>query len=1169
MGLKFTKQQETAISEKGNILVCAAAGSGKTAVLVERVIRMLTREQNPISADRLLIVTFTNAAAAEMRSRIEKRIYEETLKRPNDAALKKQRFLIASAKICTIDSFCIDLVRENFEKLSVTPDFKIITDTNLNELSRGVLSSVIEEQLDNADDVLYKLLELTGCEYDESNLAKAVKNVFDYSMQMPFPDVFLKNLAVNYEIPFGKGNPFFDRCIEDARRIIGKLSEYIENGFGASEMMGDSGQKFKDYFAMLYNGLLPLKKAVEAEDWDEILLASDSFLFPTAPRTTKNMEPSLASEVKKCKNGADFERKKLKRIFFEEKDQISSELVLFAKPINRFIDIIKEYRERLFQAQLEENTLTFYNTEQLALKLLCEEKDGMPHIRPEAYEFLNQFDEVLVDEYQDVNDLQDALFYVLSNCEQKLFAVGDLKQSIYGFRGANPNNFLKKKDRYIPVEEASENDARKIILANNFRSRGGVCDFVNFFFSLFMTEETGKIIYNSEEELVATAEFAENDIPKAKLCLIDKIGESDEERLVVEADAIANNIVNIINSGECIHTKEDGLRKATYSDFAILLRSTSTSAGKIAARLEERGIPVNYPKDNFLNLLEVDTFLSLLKIIDNPLDNIAMLTVMMSPIFSFTAEELASIKAKNPNTDLISAIAAEKDNNEHLREFYSALENFRTKSLIMPLAAFVHKLIIDTGYGDIVLAMPDGVRRRANLFKLADFAAAYSQNSAKGIGGFIEYMKTSVGEREASVKINSGNAVQIMSIHASKGLQFPVCIIANLESQTNMSDSNDAVIFSENYGIGFKYYDEMLGTKKETLARVLISNEMRAKTLEEELRLLYVAMTRAEDMLVMMAAYNNLPKKLLELASALVNNDLKVTNDMFMSASSVGNWILTAALLHKSGEALRTLAEASFVPFDTASDLSVEIVSADGIKPIITLENTDTDIDVNPQIVSKIKENINYSYPFDVLKNIEAKASVSAIANKAESERFAFSSIPSFMASSGITAAGRGTAMHKVMQFISFSSDVSVEDEIERLREWEYISETEAEAVDISAIKAFFKSDVFARIKNADNIKREMRFLTEVSAGKIDSTIAIELQDEKIIIQGAVDLCFEENGEIVILDFKSDRVESFEELKNTYSEQLNIYAEACKKIFNKPVREKLIYSFALNCFGNV
>lgn len=1165
MAFKPTYEQDLAIKAKGNVLVCAAAGSGKTAVLVERVIGMLTDSVRPISADRLLIVTFTNAAAAEMRSRIEKRLYEEILKHPYDLALKKQKYLISSAKICTIDSFCIDLVRSNFDKLGINPDFKISTAENLEATSNQIANKVILEQMEKGGDDLYSLLELTGCEYDETKLAAAIKSIFNYSMVTPFPQNFLNRLILGYQSEFAKSNVCFDEAISIAIEKAEAINGMILEGLSAAESLGEDAEKLRVYFdgyAEIAENFLNLVKVGE---WNEIRGFLNSFVMPALPRILKFKGLTEMTLMREIREAVLEEIDSLRGIFMAEREEIEQKNKQIYPAVKLLIEMVENYTAELFKAQLEENTLTFYNTEQLALELLCHsDDDGNIVMNDGAEEIFSQFDEVLVDEYQDVNDLQDMLFYVLSNRESRLFAVGDVKQSIYGFRGANPNNFLDKKNRYMPIETASENEPRKVILANNFRSAGEVCAYINFFFENIMTGENGSIVYDDEERLVASnTQFNELNVARNKLCLVDNISNSADDRLTIEADAIAMQIRKIMASGECIHTKDGTLRPAEYSDFAILLRATDKTASKLSAELENQGIPVNCANDGFIELLEVDTFLSLLKVIDNPADDIALLTVLMSPIFNFTANELALLRAEHKNGDLIAAISVARDKNSHVDEFYKALERYRAEASVLPLKSFIFKLIDMTGYGDIVSAMPDGMRRRANLLKLAEYAAVYGDGYGNSIGGFVKFIKNVAGSKLSSAKVNSGSgSVQIMSMHASKGLQFPVCIIANIDSKINMRDSSDSMLFSENGGIGFRYFDEQTKSRTDTIERVLISEKMRVKTLEEELRLLYVAMTRAEDMLIMVGAYKNLQKKLTELSSRLISEGGTVGKRSYKSASSVGDWILMTALIHKDGEKLRRYADMPLESLPSDSNIQVELLSVEGIEknpPLVTEVET---LKPDSVVVEQICQNIRYNYPYDALRNVEAKCSASMLNNKAEGDKYAFSNRPSFMENDGISGADRGTAMHKIMQFIDFDA-IDIETEIDRLREWEYISEKEANAVDVNAIKVFFESDVFKRIKKSDDCRREMRFLTEVSAGSIDGSLPSPLSDEKVIVQGAVDLCFVEDNSVIIVDFKSDRVDSAEALKTAYSEQLNIYEKAAEKIFLKPVREKIIYSFAL------
>ncbi|MBR4072370.1 MAG: UvrD-helicase domain-containing protein, partial [Clostridia bacterium] len=923
-----TENQKKAINEKGNILVSAAAGSGKTAVLVERVIRMLSDKEKPISADRLLIVTFTNAAAAELRARIEKRLNEECAQKPDDIGLKKQKYLISSAKICTIDSFCIDLVRNNFEKLGVSPDFKISDNQGLEALSNQVVMELISQKFEENDPVFFELLDLIGCEFDESKLAKAIRKIFDYSMVTPFPDTFLNNLLKAYEGNFDNKNIWYIKAFEIAEKTINNIKNLIKRGMEYSRSLYDIEPRYVDCFNNISQQIESLEESLNTFNWNFFYIALNTIKLPSLPVNKKiNGRPEKES-LKQIKENISNEIKSCSKIFYATNEEIQNQNTKLYKPVKLLINLVKEYKDNLLAAQIEDNTLTFYNAEQMTVSLLCEELDGQVKLSDDAHLYYDQYDEVLVDEYQDVNDLQDMIFYAISCKEKNLFAVGDVKQSIYGFRGANPNNFLEKKERYCPLESAKNGEAKKINLSNNFRSRKEICSYINYLFRNIMTEETGKINYNSEEKLIATADFTQINSPSIELCLVNNILNGSENKMIAEAEAIAENIHKILDSGECIHTKDGGLRKAKLSDFAILLRATS-SAGPIVNTLEKQGIPVNFAAESFFDKLEVNTLLSLLQVIDNPGNDVALLMVMMSPIFGFSSEEMAQIRSNYLKGDLISAVAFAKNNNEHVNYFYNVIEEYRRIASVMPLGAFVFKLIDISGYADVVSSMKDGERRKANLFKVAELANKYQENSGGNITGFLNYINKISSDKISSAKTNTASdAVQLMSIHNSKGLQFPVCIVSNIDSEFNMVDLSQSMVFSEYNGIGFSYYDEDLKTKQNTIGKILICNDMRNKIYEEELRLLYVAMTRAEDKLILIGGYKDLKKKLIDLSSTLVNEDGYITNNVFKSADSMGDWILLTALLHPSGKALRKYADVEIIPQNDESSFDVNIVDA-------------------------------------------------------------------------------------------------------------------------------------------------------------------------------------------------------------------------------------------------
>lgn len=1161
MAFKPTAMQKKAIETRGNILVSAAAGSGKTAVLVERVINMLTDKTLPVSADRLLIVTFTNAAAAEMRNRIEKRIYEEIQKNPDDVLLQRQKYLLQNADICTIDSFCIKLVRENFEKCGIEPDFKISDGSQQMGTCNKVMSNLIAEYLTEPTKDFERLLELTNCEYDEKNLTELVHRIYLYSQQLPFSQNFINGLLQPYESDFNEGNAWYDMAFDIAKKRIDTLKNRAKKMVDCAIFVNRNTEKYIFYAETIVKIVDNVAQVLALKNWDSMASYLKTVSFDRMPSCEKDdiNGNAFKDNLKQVKAIIG----ELIEIFCTSRQEMQNHIQKNIGAVRLLVQIITKYGQRLFEAFCEENAFTFYNMEQMALNLLCEYKDGDIVIRNEAKELCNRYDEVLVDEFQDVNDLQDTLFSVLSNREERLFVVGDVKQSIYGFRGSNPDNFLNKKNTYIPIEKAENNDSKKIILSDNFRSRRGVCDAINFFFSQLLAGQCGGIVYNNEEQLNAGGTFPETQSSTAELLVVDKYDDSDTSLLESEAQKIAEYIISVMNEGAVI-SDGDKMRNACYSDFAILLDKVKDKATIIAQELKNYGIPVTLGGDSFLESTEISTVISLLQVIDNPKCDVEMLATMMSPVFAFSAEEIAKIRAKQKYGPLYSAtIAYSKTGDKKAVDFIEKLSNLRRDAAVLSVDRLISKIIHSTDILNMMSALPYGSVRRANLFALINYAKGFESRFDSGIYGFIKYIKSLPENSFKSVSTSGENSVKIMSMHNSKGLQFPVCIVANLSSQINNADSISRVLFSEKGGIAFKYYDEQCGYDIEMLGHAIMADAAQVKTVEEKLRLLYVAMTRAIDRLCLVCSAKNLDDKLKKLSLSLSDDAPYISREFLEKGRNMGDWILSCALLHPNGDVLRKYADVGAPVVKNDANIKIIIASGENVN-IKGVENEMLEnLPCNLEFVKKIKANHNFIYPYEPLRYLQAKASVSRLVHSAEDDRFAFSEKPAFMLGNKLSGAALGTAMHHIMQFINFAQQVDVKSEIERLIEWKFITEQEAASADVAAIEVFFKSDIYRRIMSSPDVRREMRFLSEIPATRIDPTLSIDATDANVIVQGAVDLCFSEDDGIVVLDFKTDRVDKLDQLVDCYGEQLEIYSTAAEKIFEKTVKERVIYSFYL------
>ena len=1161
MTVKFdelTIPQQAAVSKRGSILVSAAAGSGKTAVLVQRIIHKLTSHENPLSADRLLVVTFTVAAAGEMRSRLEKGLDDYCREHPEDTGAKRQKLLLQSAKICTIDSFCIDMVRENFSKAGVSPDFKIAEDKDILLMNEKAMSTVFEKYFESEDKDFLHLLDAFGSVYDERNLMDAVEQIYEKSQNLAFPEIWLHSMEDRYtEDAFDMWCTFaFDEALRHtdiATRYISAADEFFAN----DELVAKG---YSANFNIASEQIKKIKSSAEQKDWDKVYLYSSEFSFGKFGSVKGSSENINAVSVKSLRKLVEAQIGKISALFSEEIN-ITKQRFLENAPTNKMlIKLASEYSDALKNEKKEKNLYTFSDIEHLAFSLICAADGDTIVLRDDAKEYIDNYDEILLDEYQDVNDLQDAFFYYLSDLGKHLFAVGDVKQSIYGFRGANPDNFIAKMNRSVDYEKAGENDLKSIVLDANFRSRKGVCDCVNFMFDRLMTKDNCGISYMETERLSPLAKFPESSAPCSEFHFVDSRGESEKE---AEASHIADCIENIMNSGEVISDKLTGkLRKAKYSDFAVLMRAMKGNASFVVEELKRRAIPVSYTKDSFLQAKEIGMMLSLLGVIDNPTREVELLATMMSPMFRFTPDDMAEIRCTDRKSGLYSAvIACAAKGNDACKKFLEFIGNIRRSAVILPLPRLISKIYDTTNLLNIVEMMPDGQARKANLIRLLELASSFSNSGNNSIGNFLNNLKKLDNGKIKGASMSAGSdSVKIMSVHNSKGLQFPVCFFAFTGVPFNTTDQKKSVIIDANYGVSFRYFDEEEGSIT-TLDKKLLSAFSRKTLLKEELRMFYVAATRAQERLIITMSKKDPASLLSKTAVKLASSGWVISEDIYFSANCYGDWILPCMLLHKDGEVLRKSAGIELTEYEQREEMLIDIFTAE--KQDI-MKEPEALADADEKIAKSIKERIEYKYPFNILRSIEAKASVSDIVHKAEKGAYDFTSRPGFLNKNGLTPTDRGTAVHKIMQFMDFAAaKQDFDSEIERLKEWEFINEEEAN-VDTVHIRRFVRSELFDRISGSKKVEREMRFLTYMPANLIEDGLPSELCDEQIIVQGAVDLMFYEDDGIVIVDFKTDRVKEAEQLVKAYGEQLRIYSDACQKITGLPVKEKIIYSLVLD-----
>ncbi len=1134
MAFQPTQAQKNAIDASGHILVSAAAGSGKTAVLVERVIQKIANPVLPMDIDRLLIVTFTNAAAAEMRSRIEKRLAKEVDQHKHNRHLLRQQILLSCAKICTIDSFCIDFARQNFYELGIDPGFKVFDPKAADALLQKIAANILFRQYTDADADFDSVLFNFGTSYGEKQVQDLLLRIYHFTRSLPDPTAWLQDAKQAYT----KGDisvwsqDFFKKSLI----LLNELSAKLIDVRSALQPYPTLQPKYDSYFALAQKIASELIEACQRQNWDEMVNILRTFTSAVDLRG-KFPNESIKAEISAAKTAVSSAFARLRELFSDDIKYEKEKIQNLAPSVCKLLDLVLLLQTEFSDEMKKRGQFTFAEIEHMVLRFLNEN----------ASNFSDTFAEVLVDEYQDVNDLQNALFYALSDGGKNLFMVGDAKQSIYGFRNANPTYFIDCKDNlplYTPGQPAS-----KIILSNNFRSREGICLYVNHLFSLIMNKESAQIDYNEEEYLVPTAQYALVDESDVQLHLLD-LAKSEDDRVRTEAKYLAKYIRNMLDAPPFLKDKGDpqALRQARPEDFAILLRAVEKRASVFLEEFTKAGVPITVEAGNLFATAEIMLVVSLLRMIDNPTKDIPLLATLLSPVFHFTPDRVARLRSEYKNATIIGTIsAAARTGEADCVAFLNELDELRSLAVSMPPCKLLSALYKKYALTEIVSAMEEGERRKANLLLLLSYAEQFIDNEEGGLSAFIRYLDVmEEGGKIKSAGASSENSVKIMSIHASKGLQFPITIVACCSAPFSKQDIIEKVILDDSLYLGVKYISRELNTQYSTVARRAIADKQMAKNLAEEMRLLYVAMTRAEEKLILIVSEKNLSNK-IDAAFESVFKSEKTIN-------SYSDWILSAAVRHPV-----TKDGLLHLPQDTTMQNGYAQVVFGAVKSDnVSFSLPENAQEIDPAFLQLLKERFSFQYPFKKLQGVAAKIAVTQLVEEPDASfDHAFLKRPAFMSKKGLTPAERGTATHKFLQYTDFLvAKKSPQAELEHLVEYEYLTEKEGQAIDLKSITGFFESDVFARILSAERYEKEKSFIVEVPL--------TDLKGENTLVQGIADCVFYEKGQAVILDFKTDRVTSVAELLEHYKAQLQFYAKAVAQIESCPVRECILYSLYLN-----
>ncbi len=1156
--MDWSKEQKQAIEKSGaNILVSASAGSGKTTVLVERIINKVVNKK--IDIDKLLVVTFTNAAASEMKQRLLDAIYKKIDENPNDTYLQKQILLLNRAHISTIHSFCLDVIRNNFFELGISANFRVADTAEIQIMKQEVIEDIFEEKYENQDEKFLNLLDLYTSYKSDDPLKGIILNIYEFSRCVPFPEKWLDEKVEMFNVKeenFAKtiwGKLIIEKAKELKKDILinlEKARKIVENNV---EIVDCYTQVVQDYDEI---------EKINFDVWDNLYSGVSSKKFEEWSRKQKMEEASkeLKDRAKKARDDAKsiFNKELKGLVTCSSKDAIEDIKSMYPILVS-LKELVLEFEKEFTKRKLEKNIIDFSDIEHLALNLLVNE-DGTKTNIAKKYDF----EEVLIDEYQDSNLVQESILKSVSN-GKNIFMVGDVKQSIYRFRQARPDLFLDKYSKYKKADdETCVKEDTKIQLYNNYRSRKEILDLTNHIFENIMSKTLGEMDYTEEEYLNFSGSF---ETPKIdcvpELCVIETIEkksddiedsnvennkETDDEEEVLEKSVLEARLV----AKKIKELLEQGIK---YKDIAILLRSTSMETPIYEKELIEQGIPVfSDTASEFLESIEINTILSFLKIIDNPLQDIPLVAVLRSPIFGFTENELVQIRLNEENVPFYKALV--KTDTEKVKNFLRVLEELKRAERVLPLDELIWKIYSDTGYYHYVRLMPNGKLRQANLKKLFEKAKDYEKISFKGLFNFITFIEKVASKSslaEAKTIGENEDVVRLMSIHKSKGLEFPVVFLCGVDKKINLQDIKEKIILDQELGFGVNFINKE--NEYSTLSKEAIKLKAKNEAISEDMRVLYVALTRAKDKLIIIGADKKIEKSLenkkIEIEKYKSDKVKKISPKLTQKYIRYLDWIELVYL------------------YNPEVNLKMEIIDKSTLGKYEPKEKISNSIDlsnikIDDEKYKKVDALLNWKYDYNDLVEAPSKTSVTALKeqNLKENESEIFNNSKESIKlkefntdenSEEIKGAKLGTLIHLALQKIDASND-DVNKLIENLK----ISKEEKEALEKnkSILENYIKSEIFVNLKNAKEIYKETPFYMN---------IPYKDTKENVLMQGVIDLYYiDEKGNITLVDYKTDKNVDENELIKRYKLQLELYKKAIEKALNKKVSKVYIYSTYLN-----
>ncbi len=1187
--MDFTIEQQKAIDARnGDILVSAAAGSGKTAVLVERIITLITDPKTDVNIDNLLIVTFTEAAGKEMRFRLEKKLSELLEKNPNDTNIRKQLVLLNRAYISTIHSFCKKIISQNFSLLEIDTTFRIADELEKKLLEDEILDEVLEIHYSKEDNEVFKhLLEMYSENIEDNRFREVIYNIYKESLNHTQPLVWVNSAKDVHDISTLKGSKIeqatFDIVKQNLVKCIGSTKQALDIVKVYSELEKVSTVISEEHYMYveLYNKL-------NTATYDEVFNYCKNYSFTRYPSVnSKKLDINVADIATQVKDLRDSAKKYFTKIvdFLEDDEETTiTNLNLLSPYISELCEIVTAFSEKLLVEKYKKNILTFNDLEQLAIKLLVEDfEDGVPKYSDTAKKYQLRFAEIIIDEYQDTNEVQDLILTAISRHEQKKpnkFMVGDVKQSIYKFRGGDPKLFIEKYNNYTYDEDSRY---KKVDLSKNFRSSESVIQLVNFVFLQLMQKDVGGISYDNNAMLHLGRNEDEKLTTEVLLCDFESKNDEAENdlnsKVELEFEVIAKKITDLTKNSE---------KAFDYKDIVVLLRSRG-NIDLLTNTLKKYGIPTSAKTiGEFYDNYEIQLILAYLQIIDNPLNDIPLLTVLKSPIYNLTDDELVEIATNNGvesefiflKVKSIFESSTNKKLVSKLDVFFNDYNLFKEVSFEKSISEFLLFMYETTEILAIVKAFKNGNTMSINLMYLIEKAVDFEKTSYSTVFNFVKYIeKVKTAESKDNVKtFGDINSVRIMTIHESKGLEFPIVFVSNLDKRFNFRDTMSNIITTFDIPFTSKVLDPKTRIRSNTLLRSVMADMLKSEIIAEELRIFYVALTRAKEKLILTSYVSDLESRKKAWNDRFNSFDTELFSSDVLASKSYLDFLMKPLYSHKSVYFLHDFDNKIEGLYDFDLPIEIDVVKASSFTPMEEVESS-VSVEQNEETLVFYDKD----YEFKEYTSLQTFTTISEIKRKLNpvehqefegnksliSEKSLVKLEPSFLLEEKVTPTRKGTAIHKVFEKLDFREKVDLDTInkcVDKLVLQNQITDVEAKAINNKKVLSFFESDIYSRILESKNVYKEQIFTLGLPSNEVYPELENNVDNVNIVVKGMIDCLFEEEDGYVLLDFKTDYVtnDTIQNVVDNYKIQIDLYAKAVDKALDKNVKEKYIYFYNIN-----